>query len=55
MVRKTDYAIIREDLYGTNIEPTFAGVLSFSRRNYSRDLTNVDVAVNGYLFRFSYV
>ena len=47
MVRKTDFAITREGLHGTNIEPTFAGVLSFLRRSYSRDLTNVDVAVTG--------
>ena len=36
-----------EDLKGGVWEPTFAGVLSFLRRPYSRDLTGVDVAVTG--------
>ena len=35
------------DLKGGAWEPTFAGVLSFLRRPYSRDLTGVDVAVSG--------
>ena len=42
-----DQAIHREDLYGTRIEPTYSGVLSFMRRKYSRDLDGVDVAVTG--------
>ncbi len=43
----TDYAITRTDLKGTDIEPTYGGVLSFMRRNYSRNLSGVDVAVTG--------
>ena len=42
-----DQAVHREDLYGTRIEPTYSGVLSFMRRKYSRDLDGVDVAVTG--------
>ncbi|WP_462158891.1 agmatinase [Pseudoalteromonas sp. GB56] len=47
MTRPTDFAITRENLLGTDIEPTFAGVLSFLRRKYSKDLTHADVAVTG--------
>jgi len=47
MARDTDFAITREDLMGTNIEPTYSGVLSFLRRKYSRDLSLADVAVTG--------
>jgi len=36
-----------QDLKGGAWEPTFAGVLSFLRRPYSRDLAGVDVAVTG--------
>ncbi|MDJ0907509.1 MAG: agmatinase [Woeseiaceae bacterium] len=42
-----DHAILREDLYGTTPEPTYAGALSFMRRKYTRDLNGVDVAVTG--------
>lgn len=44
---KNDYAITRESLYGTTPEPTYAGITSFMRRKYTRDLTGVDVAVTG--------
>ena len=40
-------AITREDLLGTTPEPTFAGVTSFMRRKYTRNLKGVDVAVTG--------
>ena len=50
MSRPTDFAITRETLMGTDIEPTYAGVLSFMRRKYSRDLEGVDVAVTGIPF-----
>ncbi|TXH36783.1 MAG: agmatinase [Rhodospirillaceae bacterium] len=43
-----DRAFTATDLTGTQIEPTFAGALSFLRRKYSRDLTGVDVAVTGF-------
>ncbi|RXZ43950.1 agmatinase [Crenobacter cavernae] len=42
-----DGAIRRESLYGSSIENTYAGVLSFMRRNYTRDLDGVDVAISG--------
>jgi len=42
-----DGAMRRQGLYGSNIENTYAGVLSFMRRNYTRDLRGVDVAVSG--------
>jgi agmatinase len=42
-----DGAIRRSDIYGSTIEQTYAGVLSFLRRNYTRNLNDVDVAVTG--------
>lgn len=42
-----DGAIRRPNLYGSNIENTYAGVLSFMRRTYSRDLSGADVVVSG--------
>jgi agmatinase len=42
-----DHAITRQSLYGTTPEPTYAGVLSFMRRKYSKDFKGVDVAVMG--------
>lgn len=42
-----DYAITRDSLYGTTPEPTYAGITSFMRRKYTRDLKGVDVAVTG--------
>jgi agmatinase len=42
-----DGAIRRKNPLGSSIEQTYAGALSFLRRNYTRDLTNVDVAVTG--------
>jgi agmatinase len=45
--RKSDYAITRDSLYGTTPEPTYAGITSFMRRKYTRDLAGVDVAVTG--------
>jgi agmatinase len=42
-----DNAITRESLYGTTPEPTYAGVTSFMRRKYTRDLQGVDVVVTG--------
>ena len=43
----SDYAITRDSLYGTTPEPTYAGITSFMRRKYTKDLTGVDVAVTG--------
>ena len=47
---KSDGAITRDDLYGTHVEPTYGGILSFLRRKYTRDLTGVDVVVTGVPF-----
>jgi agmatinase len=44
---KNDYAILRDGLHGTTIEPTFSGVPSFMRRKYTRDLEGVDLVVSG--------
>jgi agmatinase len=45
--KSIDNAITRGSLYGTTPEPTYAGVLSFSRRKYTKDLTGVDLVVSG--------
>lgn len=43
----SDYAIVRDSLYGTTPEPTYAGATSFMRRKYTRDFSGVDVVVTG--------
>lgn len=45
-----DAAFRRESLMGTEIEPNYAGALSFMRRRYTRDLAGVDIAVTGIPF-----
>ena len=45
-----DQAITRDSLYGTAAESTYAGITSFARRRYSRDLHGVDVVVSGVPF-----
>jgi agmatinase len=45
-----DNAFRRQDLKGTQWEPTYAGALSFMRRKYTRDLTGVDIAITGVPF-----
>jgi agmatinase len=42
-----DHAILRESLYGTTPEATYAGAVSFMRRKYTRDLDGVDLVVTG--------
>ena len=42
-----DGAIRRTSLYGSSIENTYAGVLSFMRRNYTRELVGADVVISG--------
>ena len=42
-----DGAIARNSPYGLLREPTFAGVLSFMRRNYSKDPTNAELVISG--------
>ena len=45
--RPGDHAIHRPDLRGYAPESTFAGVLSFMRRRYTRELAGADVVVSG--------
>lgn len=47
---QNDQAITRPSLYGTAAEATYAGITSFMRRRYSRDLTGVDLVVSGVPF-----
>lgn len=47
---KIDGAIACESPYGMRREPTFAGILSFLRRNYSKNLTDVDLVISGVPF-----
>ncbi|MDR3482181.1 MAG: agmatinase [Burkholderiaceae bacterium] len=42
-----DGAFRRKSLYGSGIENTYSGALSFLRRNYTRELAGVDIAVSG--------
>ena len=44
---KGDGALKRTSLLGHTPENTFAGALSFARRNYSTDIQNADVIVSG--------
>jgi agmatinase len=43
----TDQAFLSRDRFGTRVEPTYSGALSFLRRRYSRDLEGIDIAVTG--------
>ena len=45
-----DQAFVATSSKGTTQEQTFAGALSFLRRRYSKDLTDVDLAVMGVPF-----
>lgn len=45
-----DLAVTRDGYKGYSFENTFAGVPSFLRRTYSKDLTGVDLAVTGVPF-----
>lgn len=49
-VIKGDGAICRSSLYGSSIENTYSGVLSFMRRKYSKDLAGADVVISGIPF-----
>ena len=42
-----DNAFTGKSLFGTQVEHAYAGALSFLRRQYTRDLDGVDVAVTG--------
>lgn len=50
MSKLVDAAFMRKELKGSNFEMTYGGALSFMRRNFSKDLTNVDVAISGIPF-----
>ena len=50
MPKEGDQAFRKDDARGRWREMTYGGALSFLRRNYSRDLTDVDVAVMGVPF-----
>ncbi|MGK0273259.1 MAG: agmatinase [Cocleimonas sp.] len=45
-----DAAFNRKSNYGSSLEMTYAGALSFLRRKYTRDLEGIDVAVSGIPF-----
>lgn len=45
-----DAAFARKGLKGSNFEMTYAGALSFMRRNFTKNLENVDVAISGIPF-----
>lgn len=45
-----DLAFNRPQPFGTIVEPTYAGALSFMRRRYTKDLRGVDVAIVGVPF-----
>jgi agmatinase len=45
-----DHAFTTRSLYGTQVEHTYSGALSFLRRKYTRNLDGVDVAVTGIPF-----
>lgn len=45
-----DAAVMRKELKGSNFEMTYGGITSFMRRNYTKDLTGVDVAISGIPF-----
>lgn len=47
---KINGAITRENPYDMLREPTFSGVLSFMRRNYSKDITGADLVISGIPF-----
>lgn len=45
-----DAAIARKELKGSNAEMTYGGVTSFMRRNYTKNLVGVDIAISGIPF-----
>lgn len=49
-INNTDQAFTAESLSGVRPERNYCGALSFARRKYSKDLTQVDLAVTGIPF-----
>ena len=47
---QVDHAFTRHDLTGLSNENTFGGATSFLRRRYTKDLTDVDIAITGVPF-----
>ena len=45
-----DAAFTRKEIKGSNFEMTYGGALSFMRRNFTKDLNNIDVAISGIPF-----
>jgi len=45
-----DHSFTRKDLKGLSYENAFGGSTSFLRRKYTKDLTNVDIAITGVPF-----
>ncbi len=43
----SDKKHLRPELYGMSYEPTYSGSTSFFRREFSKDLRGVDLAVTG--------
>ncbi|MFN8771253.1 MAG: agmatinase [Neisseriaceae bacterium] len=50
MSAMVDAAFMRKELKGSQFEMTYGGALSFMRRNYTKDLTGVDIAISGIPF-----
>ncbi len=49
-VSNVDQALVAESFSGVNSESSFSGVLSFARRKYSKDLSDVELAITGIPF-----
>ncbi len=49
-VSNVDQALVAESFSGVNSESSFSGVLSFARRKYSKDLSDVELAITGVPF-----
>ena len=45
-----DNALTRDGFRGLSFENAFGGALSFMRRTYTKDLTDVDLAITGVPF-----
>ena len=49
-VSNVDQALVAESFSGVSSESSFSGVLSFARRKYSKDLSDVELAITGVPF-----
>ena len=48
--KTSDQAFTKESLYGSELEMTYGGALSFLRRKYTKKLSGVDIVVSGIAF-----